>query len=136
MVNVENILRVADAIEKHEIPWLGFNMGDWFNRINGTDYSNHGCKTVACIGGWANVLQISTAEDDYSREKSLPESIWDTELAREWLGLSEEQAKALFYPAGYIDPLIYSLPRAVAALRHLVATGEVNWNLELQEPAK
>ncbi len=121
-MNVENILKVADAIEQHSIPDLGFNMRRWRDRAGASspDLSGHGCGTVACIGGTA-------------------EAMFPKKLAEDALGLTHEQSKALFFAVdgtgnrvisdeefGSITP-----SQAAAVLRHLAATGEVDWSITL-----
>ena len=57
-MNKENILKVADAIEQHSIPDLGFNMSIWVG-IGSLyeDKSGHKCGTVGCIAGWATTVK-------------------------------------------------------------------------------
>jgi len=118
-VNVENILKVADAIEKHSIPDLGFNMSYAFDAVGPEDdRSGHSCGTVACIGGWTNVV--------LAKSGNLPIA-----AAQRRLELTDRQADALFYPLGYwrVDN-DYTPSQAVAVLRHLAATGEVDWTIQ------
>lgn len=122
MPNVENILKVADAIERHTIAELGFNMAS-FVGVGETDLSGHNCGTTACIGGWAAALATGDihAGDDMSA----------AEIAR-WLGLTYHEAGALFYAWDRHDTVAFEEiqpERAVAVLRNLAATGEVDWNV-------
>jgi len=57
-MNRENILRVADAIEQHSIPDLGFNMNQMLGEAapHNPDQTGRSCGTVACIAGWAAYL--------------------------------------------------------------------------------
>jgi hypothetical protein len=124
-MNVENILRVADAIEQHSIPDLGFNMGVWTDE-GLEDLSGHKCGTVACIGGWANAVEAGS--------KMLE---WDSPLlgsqqAKAFLGLGGWESDELFFGCVYgVSP-----SQAVSVLRHLAKTGEVDWDRALAEPVK
>lgn len=121
-MNIPNILCVADAIEAGS-DTLGFNMGDWFGLVfpenkDYIDHSGHNCGTVACIGGWTVKLfgEITEAVD-FEGE------------ARDLLGLDDTQGHRLFY-AGGIDARRFTSiqpAHAVRVLRHLAATGEVDW---------
>ena len=113
-MNVENILKVADAIEQHSIPDLGFNMRRWrFRFRNGiNDKSGHHCKTCACIGGWTEALFPGVA-------------------AHKSLGLLSLKVHALFYPDAAPRAYDATPSQAAAVLRHLAATGEVDWSIAL-----
>lgn len=109
-MNKDNILKVADAIEQHSIPDLGFNMGWWNEHVGGqNDMSGHDCDTCACIGGWT-------------------EAVLRSHDATESLGITPGDARSLFYPqvthAWVATPAV-----AVAVLRHLAETGEVDWSV-------
>lgn len=122
-MNVENILKVADAIEQHSIPGLGFNMLDWRGPADRVvcDKSGHNCGTVACIGGWTEAI---FPKDEHGR--AVP--------AGETLDLDEDQRGRLFFMYGTRRSLgSVKSDHAVRTLRHLAATGEVNW--DLPEPA-
>ena len=120
-MNVENIHKVADAIEKHSIPGLGFNMQDFLIK------DGHNCETTACICGHAVILEkwrILT--------KSELETInWFSEGKR-ILGLKYHEAYELFMSFDLNLGSVLSA-QAVRTLRHLAATGEVRW--DLPEPA-
>lgn len=129
-MNVENILKVADAIENHEIEWLGFNMAGFCKPSSDLDpdRSGHGCGTVACIAGWgAAVAGIprNDLEADFDAE----------DVASKFMGLRMDQADDLFYAKSH--PLFskyttwtkISQGEAVAVLRNLAATGEVDWSV-------
>ena len=113
----ENILKVADAIEQHSIPGLGFNMNVLHFQYH-EDKSGYGCGTCACIAGWACAIGNIT-----------PPSF---EAAANFLGLDiNNEGDELFW-AGDFNLGRIELPQAVAALRHLAATGEVDWERALQ----
>lgn len=116
-MNKENILKVADAIEQHSIPTLGFNMNWWGYTFDPTkpenqkhDKSGHNCGTVACIGGWT-------------------ETLFKTTDARSALELPTSVATQLFYPDQNGAPQAYEATpvHAVRVLRHLAETGKVDW---------
>lgn len=119
-MNKDNILKVADAIEQHSIPDLGFNM-DFFSspRSHGSaikaDHSGHDCGTVACIAGWA--VQVGDLPRTFA-------------AARQYLGIDDDLGDDLFY--GDSDDLVLAdiaVPQAVAVLRYLAETGEVDWSV-------
>ena len=128
-MNRENILAVADAIEKHSIPDLGFNMAG-FHAEGWEDLSQHNCGTTACIGGYATILLNGGGE-----YRTIP----DGKIA-DWLGVPIETAEALFYATGvdygpqWFEKVTPS--QAVSVLRHLAETGEVDWDRALAEPSK
>ena len=137
-MNTANILAVADAIEQHTIPWLGFNMGPFFSpaeeRVYGSiDQSGHDCGTVACIAGHAAVLMCGVKVEPQSTAEA--DEVFDGVFLREaagWLGLAHgsEKTKDLFfaYSSG-CDRCSISADQAVRTLRHLVATGNVDWTV-------
>lgn len=119
-MNKDNVLKVADAIENHSIPDLGFNMGGYILPADAEtpDLSGHNCGTIGCIAGWAaSVAKGSIIDDDASGDK-----------AGKFLGLSGFQRMELFVPSGWLDNNVTS-SKAVAVLRHLAETGEVDWSV-------
>ncbi len=129
-MNVENILRVADAIEQHSIPDLGFNMGSFVSDSR-QDRSHFDCGTTACIAGWACAVVGGYHLNINDQE-------WIEEQAREILDLSFLEADDLFIPTNHhamVDDRI--LPdQAVRTLRRLAKTGVVDWDLpETDTPA-
>lgn len=125
-MNRENILKVADAIEQHSIPDLGFNMSDVvFTYSHGHfDKSGHDCNTVACIAGWAKAASLGHKPGNDTR-------IDDVEI---WLGIDDVQAAELFMPDDW-EYGGYTPAQAVRTLRHLAETGEVRWDLAMAEAA-
>ena len=135
-MNVDNIRRVADAIEAASRPEavtkLGFNMNHWYYtytkqpRRSRRDMTGHNCSTLACIAGWTVVV----IDDDWKPSTSAINEI--DKIATELLGLSIEQANELFYalvrPMTELSDITPAL--AVAVLRHLAETGEVDWFIE------
>lgn len=82
--------------------------------------SMNSCRTPACICGQAN----------YLRGQAVGRSFYlgNTREARDWLGLTDRQANALFFPDTDAWSNI-SREQAIATLRHLMATGKVNWSI-------
>ena len=115
-MNVENILKVAEAIEQHSIADLGFNMSIVTGpvRPDRLDMSGHNCGTVACIAGWTNAVFKNASPH--------------TPAAAGYLGLEADQADELFCPEGWMDGDIKP-EQAVRTLRHLAVSGEVDWSV-------
>ncbi len=117
-LRVDRILMLADEIEK-PTRGFGFNM-DWWS-VNGAvlkgwplrEPTNY-CGTVCCIGGHAEAM--------YGTKRDLG---W-TEAGR-LLGLDEVKAYLLFYP-NLGDYASISRSHAARVLRHLAATGLVDWS--------
>lgn len=148
-MNVENILKVADAIEKHELEWLGFNMATYYDAD-----AEHACGTTACIAGWA--LALKAKEDGKDADK-IADILFQAELdlkqrnygmgnedpyrgtipflAAEYLGLTDTAGNPDKHSRLFLG-VPYRLMRdevaadtAVKVLRHLAATGGVDWNV-------
>lgn len=113
-MNVERILHLADIIETQPHTSAeaesGFSMQDY----------THRCGTPSCIAGWAN--SVFEAVDLNSGE-----------VAAVILGLDFEQESSLFYPSGYSEASKHTPAQAARTLRHLAATGEVDWSLPVEE---
>lgn len=124
-MNVENILKVADAIEQHSISDLGFNMDDWC-MLDGAEHdkSGHNCGTVACVAGWA-VAVARGADTEALLNIAERGDVFDD--AADFLGLKEAQANALFIPRGVVfwDDITPTVAGRV--LRHLASTDKVDW---------
>jgi hypothetical protein len=129
-MNKDNILAVADAIEKHSIAGLGFNMNYCVSPADFmTDHTGQHCGTVACIAGWSRAIRQGSVPEV---ARTLP--LFEPEPEIEWLGLSEDDAEELFYPDRYATDEVLDLgdvttAQAVAVLRHLAETGEVDWSI-------
>lgn len=120
-MNKERILAVADAITSEE-GRKHFNMEHWLrhnNRSYGALPSNTAltsCGTTACIAGWVVHLFGKPGDDLTTEAESL-------------LDLSRAQAANLFIPTinkAYED---ITPDEAAIVLRHLAATGEVDWGI-------
>jgi hypothetical protein len=124
----DNVLAVADAIEAQRFPRLGFNMRWLFlkrepRRPDEIDMSGHDCGTVACIAGWA--LAVKKGSQPRNAKKAEGEALI---TAEEYLGLNQYEAHALFFPPERHERDI-TPSEAVAVLRHLAETGEVDWSV-------
>lgn len=137
-MNIERMLRVADAIEKHEISWLGFNMTYLALEIDDFTYadnSGHACGSAGCIAGWTIAVfkkfkkfeDFEKFEEHYSATSEF-EAIWDK--AMKLLGLTEEESSDLFNPCGpvLIENMKDITPcEAVNQLRYAALTGDCRW---------
>lgn len=124
-MNKKAILALADKLESHSIPGLGFNMGQWYGHSS-VDRSGRECGTTACIAGWACEL--------HTRKTNVPRWIITKRgygvAARKMLDLSSTQSVKLFL--GHPDGMTMdSVPLwcAVNVLRLLAETGRVDWDL-------
>lgn len=80
-----------------------FNMDSW-------NIVKHGCGTIACIGGTAELLagkKIFNGGDD----------------------ISARELERLFYPPGVRDWEAITTDQAATALRSYLTTGEARWDL-------
>lgn len=120
-MNKANVLAVADAIERHAFPKLGFNMGAYVEPSGywTPDRSGHNCKTVACVAGWTIAVKEGHAITSWS---------WSRRIAAgNFLGLDMEEADCLFNPTDLSDWESIKPKQAVATLRRLARTGKVSW---------
>lgn len=109
-----------------------FNMADF----GCTHDHDQGCGTACCIAGTANAFHFIRTAQPWDGD-----SLNNPALAIGLLGLTEDQAEALFYPfawdgetgsreaIGDTNWSRISPEHAARVIRHLMATGEVNWNL-------
>jgi len=119
-MNTENILQLADEIERQEHAKTDEMKGWGFNMA----YFRHDCGTPCCIAGFA-------AEHVRRNVGEQVEMI--TEVARKWLEIDRSTALSLFIP----DVLerhgvrLSDITPAMAArtLRNLAETGRVEWNV-------
>lgn len=143
VMNKENILRVADAIERGELVkrGIGFNMAQFAqpanpDRMEARDLID-GCGTVACIAGWAYAIRFPSAKpyrliEIMERERKGGDGFHHRipDVAAEFLGLSERDGRELFRSRGDLWTLSNITPaHAVAVLRHLAETGKVDWSV-------
>ena len=146
-MNTERINQLADDLDKVQaVNPKGFNMSTWgygmiASLCNLPDYNSVSfqaialddridyCGTAGCIAGWTTLLHGET----YHAEQPMV-------FARRYLELDEEMAPYLFMPNEHEDDasddynagrVIYAQINAGMAakvLRHLAATGDVDWN--------
>lgn len=127
-MNKERILALADTIEKaaNVVPTRYTN--DKLIPLDSFDMGTFKCGTAGCICGWA--LQVY----DPGRIGEIMDNPGPFDRAQEWveagaevLGISVDQGHVLFMPEDYIMDYV-TAHDAAQALRHLAATGEVNWS--------
>ena len=134
-MNTARLLALADAIEGHVLPELGFNMEVYYSTAyrNLPDRSGHECGTIACIAGWACKLYGSLGEGYFA-------------TAAYHLDLDYETANELFIPPGpaHWDEENHSWQefpvntwkatpaQAARVIRHLAATGKVDWRVAFE----
>lgn len=123
-VNIENLNALIAHME-NAVPDEKFNMANIFTSVkSGSQVERYThCKTAACIAGWAYVVAPVEAR---RRRTHWLSGHWRT--AEKWLGLTATQADRLFSPSGYWHAEDYPRARAIAVLKHLRETGEVNWD--------
>lgn len=131
-MNKSRLLKLADLLEaegKKTKPKLGFNMSNWKRKPGPTDISEHDlyrrkCDTVACVGGSAEFYfgKFKPNENDGGPQ------------AQAVLGLSDQDAKSLFYPGdaendiGLLDNWDLITPFVAAeCIRHFVKTGKIDY---------
>lgn len=131
-MNIERLETIAEWLEvdaPHTDGSHGFNM-DGFLVDNSVDYAGRDCGTVMCIGGAA--VQFFGNTSHYSVEHE----------AAFLLDLDKEQSSQLFYPEGlrqhFEDDLGWDWNEikpqdAAKVIRHLIKTGEVNWEIILDD---
>ena len=108
----------------------------------------HNCGTPACIAGWAAHLSLQDGESlgwcapaelfaGLSSEPRIPLVVdADNEFvvvggrAREWLGLSHEEADTLFDASPIPGGEWVSVHDAVATLDHAIETGNIVWGID------
>ena len=118
-MNKTNLLRVADAIEKHEIEGLVFNMNLWIRAMSP-------CGTAACIGGTADVLRLGSILA--ARKRAL---VVDGEYETgAWLGLDNVSADELFFscPTTCTDFTDVTPQQAVNVLRYAAEHDVIDWD--------
>lgn len=91
-----------------ELPKERFSMAHWPDAAE-----LHRCGTAACIGGWADAIWGRTTTNDEAGER---------------LGLSADEAWALFYPSSDWLNTDTTIAQALRVVDHFLATGEVDWS--------
>lgn len=97
-VNIENIRKLRTRIDQVES--TQFDIGTWLIPNPNKNYeSSESCKTVACFGGWTEVLMREEGvlgKLPPGETKSIVRLRVEADLAK-WLGLNIEEANYLFY---------------------------------------
>lgn len=133
-MNKKNVLRLAEHLEKiaqQTNPFVGFTMYDYAT-------CEHECGTAGCVAGHAYFL----FEGELAF-RNLVEAMYtgrpfdDIHITAEnWLGVNPSQAHELFLLACQTSTEIgfdtITPEWAASTLRHLAATGRVEWNHYLQ----
>ena len=119
-MNIERLEQLATAIEQ-EADGIKLNMNYWYSEAEpdypAYDWSNTPCGTIACIGGMADHLFSAKGPNETTTEETAKN-----------LGLTDRQANMLFF--GYSDAFLPVSPAGAAkVIRHLIATGEVDWTI-------
>lgn len=135
-MNTERILRLADTIERFGDEHFTMSL------VSNPHFERYGptfCGSVACVCGWAGWLKVQETGQALDGPPSFSE-------VSEWLGFSADPtpqffrryplAIELFTPYGWRENYDangrpYTAKRAATVLRHLAATGQVNWNADL-----
>ena len=133
--------QLADLLDQiqHTDP-TSYHQGDWglemvdhllLQRFTpqppGTRWPQTNCSSNACIAGWAVAYHGTEDRIREYRELNYGETMIP-EYARELLGLSHVQYKKLFFNSiPYMDREP-TPAEAARVLRHLAATGNVDWN--------
>jgi hypothetical protein len=144
-MNKERLLKLADAIENKTDPKIGFQMENYITTVKANIRERH-CETACCIAGFANALfdtskylqfqKLQAKRRDIIPYGNFGEIASFGKNASNILGLASEDSNMLFYPEDYCilpsgeDFLEYKdITRKDAAkvIRHLVATGKVDW---------
>lgn len=123
-MNVENILKVAevlesDAAEDHFAMSSVLSWAGKFEDISSKPVREilHNCGTTACILGWT--VALADTETPYS-------GTMDDEIASKFFDMDQDELYPLFYAE---DAMSIRDPKAAArVVRHLAATGKVDWS--------
>lgn len=141
-MNIPRILEIADMLEKRQLPdgWA-FGMMSYVQEVDqicdfetvylpGHDIVGQkearalNCKTAACIAGHV-FLKYHPESDPFNIS-----SLSIAKIAEEDLGLDVDTACNLFSPPGMdLDYNVITPERAARVLRHLAATGVVDWSI-------
>jgi hypothetical protein len=107
-MNIENLTTLRNFLA--ELPGEKFDMTEWK------------CGTVACIGGWATTVFAAEV---------LPYESLTSRFVNRVLGLAEDQGYELYFGDGTSKEV--TTAQACIVLDHLIATGEVDWSVALEE---
>ena len=86
------------------------------------------CRTVACIAGWT-IARLGNSQDAYNPNTGFRS---DFDLAAELLGMDSDDAMRLFAIPDHEWEEPTTATQAARVLRHLAATGEIDWSARRQ----
>ena len=101
---------------------LLFNMGEYLHQ--------NWQGTTGCIAGLAQIMSQEDGEEFHLT--TVPDEHPVMAIARQYLDLTQEEAKSLFAPSKYLGTLIrHSLTAQQAAqtVRRLAETGKIDWSI-------
>lgn len=140
--NIENILKLADFIEKlpdydsnvekkpKTFRGHAFHMGDWvvnmWYRVTG---GTAPCGTAGCVAGSATFC----FRKEYNKfARNYTSGFSDTkDFGKEILGLNFHESEQLFVPS-FLNMNVVKAKDAVETLRRLARTGKVHWNKRIR----
>lgn len=130
---VEDVIRVIET-EKLGERTINFTMARWWDPE--WDAQGQSCGTAACIGGCTEQMMKETGIENTGVDSQIME--WLTGDPIKAKGLGEDN---LFYPCVIdtetgdiiLDCEKATKDQAIKVLRHLQATGEVDWTVTLEE---
>lgn len=136
-MNRELLTQIAEWLEAgapHKAGISQFNMNKLIDTASYTNSPNpiHGCGTACCIAGAA--IQFTQENKNLPPMDRLPAISANWQQAGELLRLQDDLAYALFFGENLEGKWIVDLEEVTAkdaakVIRHLLATGEVDWNL-------
>ena len=122
-MNRENIKKLIDVLEESKT----YDQGRWSHNIEGPH-----CGSPACIAGHA--AQLAGATDMGGGRCAVDGKfafIDDTAIG--WMGINSRQSAALVRPLPYGNRREATKADAIATLKHLLETGEVDWKAANKE---
>ena len=146
MANKENVQSLIELMKEIQDEQIRFDMKFWITEIIFPDKS---CDTVACIGGFCDILirqkehNFLTVEDivngfpldaghDFGKDDEKIKnrsSIYDDQDRTVFLGITKREGNELFFPERWGDsgPGKITKEEAIQVLRNLRDTDEVVW---------
>lgn len=132
-MNVKNMRKLRARLRSRKNP-VGFNMTNWFQHRNRSLVTpagicraaeQHACGTVACLAGHAALLAWQSGDVPKNPDARV------YFVARDWLGMEDEEVQDLFYgcwPAVrgvYIGDITED--QAIAELTRLIEAEIMTW---------
>lgn len=130
----------APHVVEHNISEFNMQVGVSFlsEAENQKALTNPSCGSMCCIAGavcqFEETFKVENATNPTTiNGKNVGEVSWRQvmNVATDLLGISDEDADALFMPNGFEHRTI-SARTASAVIRHYLATGEIDWDRELE----